>query len=89
MHIGRTRSHYRNCLARLLIATALAYIWVVYLGIHALTSPWQRRIHRRARCDLSLFQLGLRLLAYCLKEGLPHPKGLLAHFTGSLDALNG
>ncbi len=48
-------------LARLLIATALAYIWVVYLGIHALTSPWQRRVHRGDRCNLSLFQLGLRL----------------------------
>ena len=75
LHAGHLKKPDR--LARLLIATALAYIWVVYLGIHALTSPWQRRIHRRDRCDLSLFQLGLRLLGYCLKEGFPIPKGFL------------
>jgi hypothetical protein len=30
-------------------------------------------IHRRHRCDLSLFQLGLRLLDYVLNEDLPIP----------------
>ena len=64
-------------LARLLIATALAYIWVVYLGFHALTPPWQHRMHRGDRCDLRLLRLGMRLLAYCLKENFPIPKGLL------------
>lgn len=31
---------------------------------------WQSRIHRRKRCDLSLFQLGLRLLEHFLNEDL-------------------
>jgi hypothetical protein len=34
---------------------------------------WVAVIHRTTRCDLSLFQLGYRLLAHLLKEGLPLP----------------
>jgi hypothetical protein len=30
-------------------------------------------IHRRHRCDLSLFQLGLRFLDHLLNESLPIP----------------
>jgi hypothetical protein len=40
-------------------------------------STWLKRLHRRARCDLSLFRLGLRLLARCLKDTLPIPEGFL------------
>ena len=76
-HIQATHLNAPERLERLLIATALAYIWVVYLGVQALTEPWRRRLHRSDRCDLSLFQLGLRLLAYCLKEEFPIPPGLL------------
>jgi len=61
-------------IARLLIATCLAYIWIIYLGVkvranHAL----MRQIHRVDRCDLSLFQLGIRYLEYLLNQGLPIP----------------
>src|SRR6266496_3519965 len=48
-------------LSRLLIASCLAYIWLVYLGSLCKKERWQSIIHRRKRCDLSLFQLGLRL----------------------------
>lgn len=60
-------------LSRLLIASCLAYIWLVYLGSLCKKEGWQRIIHRRKRCDLSLFQLGLRLLEYFLNEVLPIP----------------
>jgi hypothetical protein len=30
-------------------------------------------MHRKSRCDLSLFQLGLRVLEHFLKEGLSIP----------------
>jgi len=60
-------------LSRLLIASCLAYIWVVYLGSLCQKDGWQSIIHRRKRCDLSLFQLGLRLLEYFLNEALPIP----------------
>lgn len=63
-------------LARLLIATTLAYWWVTYLGILARREPHRNRFHRTARCDLSLFSLGLRWLAYALRHGAPLPRGL-------------
>lgn len=55
-------------LARLLIATCLAYIWIIYLGALCEDDGWSRIIHRGDRCDLSLFQLGLRLLDHLLNE---------------------
>jgi hypothetical protein len=60
-------------LSRLLIATCLAYIWIVYLGVMCIEKGWVSVIHRRHRCDLSLFQLGLRLLTHFLNEGLRIP----------------
>ncbi len=64
-------------LTRLLIASCLAYIWLVYLGVCALRDDWLQRLHRQDRCDLSLFRLGVRLLARCLKDHVPIPEGLL------------
>jgi DDE family transposase len=64
-------------LCRLLIASCLAYIWVVYLGVCALQDDWMEVVHRTDRCDLSLFRLGVRLLSRCLSEDIPIPKGFL------------
>jgi hypothetical protein len=64
-------------LCRLLIASCLAYLWVVYLGVYAMQDDWMKRLHRQDRCDLSLFRLGLRLLARCLKDHIPIPDGFL------------
>ncbi len=64
-------------LTRLLIVSCLAYLWVVYLGVCALRDDWLKRLHRSDRCDLSLFRLGVRLLARCLKDRSPIPEGLL------------
>lgn len=64
-------------LSRLLIVSCLAYLWIVYLGVCALRDGWLKRLHRQDRCDLSLFRLGLRLLARCLKDLVPIPSGLL------------
>ncbi len=58
---------------RLLIAASLAYLWVLCLGNAAHEDDWLPIIHRRSRCDLSLFQLGLRLLDYLLNHDQPIP----------------
>ena len=58
-------------LARLMIAACLAYIWIIWLGVIAKRDQWRTLIHRVDRCDLSLFQLGLRLLDYFLNNDLP------------------
>ena len=60
-------------LSRLMIAACLAYIWIIYLGAIAMAEGWVKIIHRTGRCDLSLFQLGLRLLEYFLNENLSIP----------------
>ena len=64
-------------LSRLLIASCLAYLWIVYLGVCAVRDGRIKQLHRQDRCDLSLFRLGLRLLARCLKDQHPIPSGLL------------
>jgi hypothetical protein len=64
-------------LSRLLIASCLAYVWLVYLGVCALQEEWRGLLHRRTRCDLSLFRLGVRLLARALKDHIPIPEGFL------------
>jgi hypothetical protein len=72
-HIHKSHISDVQRLSRLLIAACLAYIWMVYLGSLCEKEQWRGIIHRRKRCDLSLFQLGLRLLEYFLNEELPIP----------------
>ena len=58
-------------LSRLMIATCLAYIWLVCWGTQIKQTGKLGLIHRSRRCDLSLFQIGLIWLEHCLNEGLP------------------
>jgi hypothetical protein len=58
-------------LARLMIAACLAYYWIICLGVEAVRKRWHHMFHRKSRCDLSLFQIGLKALDYLLDEGLP------------------
>ncbi len=46
---------------------------MVFLGALALETKLNQIIHRTERCDLSLFQLGLRLLDFLLNNDLPIP----------------
>ena len=72
-HIHKSHMSDVQRLSRLLIAACLAYIWIVYLGSVCENDQWRPIIHRRKRCDLSLFQLGLRLLEHLLNEEMPIP----------------
>jgi len=72
-HIHKSHIAESQRLARLLIAACLAYIWIIYLGALCEKEGWRAIIHRRKRCDLSLFQLGLRILEHFLNEELPIP----------------
>jgi hypothetical protein len=65
-HIHQSHVADPTRLARLLIAACLAYLWIIYLGALCVQDGWINIIHRSDRCDLSLFQLGLRLLDYVL-----------------------
>ena len=55
-------------LARLLIATSLAYLWVQTVAIFARAQNWLAQFHRTDRCDLSAFQIGIRALHYAQRE---------------------
>jgi len=72
-HIHKSHISDVQRLSRLLIAACFAYIWIVYLGSICEKDRWTSIIHRRKRCDVSLFQLGLRLLEYFLNEEMPIP----------------
>ena len=80
-HIHKSHLSDPKRLCRLLIASCLAYLWIVYLGVCATQEDWMQLLHRQNRCDLSLFRLGLRLLARCLKDHIPIPDGFLVPVT--------
>jgi hypothetical protein len=67
-HVHKSHLADPTRLSRLLMATCLAYIWIIYLGALCEHDGWSSIIHRGDRCDLSLFQLGLRLLDHLLNE---------------------
>lgn len=72
-------------ISRLMIATSLAYIWLIYLGEYAMKTTWHKLIHRTDRCDLSLFKLGGRLLKRFLREGIPLPNFSLIMLDNALN----
>jgi hypothetical protein len=72
-HLNKSRIDDPVRLSRLMIAACLAYIWIVFLGTLSILEGWVPVIHRTDRCDLSLFQLGLRLLEHFLNEHIPIP----------------
>jgi hypothetical protein len=72
-HIHKSHIADPQRLSRLLIAACLAYIWMIYLGTLCAKEGWLTIIHRNDRCDLSLFQLGLRTLEYFLNEDFSIP----------------
>ena len=62
-HFHKTRLKNPEKIHRLLIAVALAYIWVLWMGKIAQTDPYYRTgLHRPDRCDWSRFRFGLELL---------------------------
>ena len=64
-------------LARLVIATSLAYLWIHAAAVFAHSQGWVEQVHRSDRCDLGLFQIGLRAIQYALREGLRVPVSFL------------
>jgi hypothetical protein len=67
-HIHKSHLHKPERLARLLLATSLAYLWVHEVAMFAQTQGWVAQFHRTDRCDLSLFQIGLRAMHYARRE---------------------
>jgi hypothetical protein len=70
-HLAHSHLSDPERLSRLLIASCLAYIWMVCLGARVKQKGCVSLIHRGKRCDLSLFQIGLIWVEHCLSEGIP------------------
>jgi len=75
-HIHKSHLNTPERLARLLLATSLAYLWVHEVAMFAQTQGWVAQFHRTDRCDLSLFQIGLRAMHYARREGKRVPMRL-------------
>jgi len=72
-HLHKSHLSNPSRLARLMQAACLAYLWIVYIGLWSFGQELHLVVHRTDRCDLSLFQMGLRVLEYLLDFNLPIP----------------
>jgi hypothetical protein len=70
-HINKSHLSEPTRLARLLIASSLAYIWMIYLGLSVIQAGCTDLIDRVDRTDKSLFRLGLDWLHHLLKWEKP------------------
>jgi len=57
-------------LSRLTLAVALLYVWLVSVGTQAIKHGQRRLVDRNDRRDLSIFQIGWRIIDRCLTNGL-------------------
>jgi len=72
-HLHKSHLSDPKRLARLMIGTCLAYLWIVFLGVKAKQDGWQGRLHLKSRCDWSLFRLGFAWLDELLNRCLELP----------------
>jgi len=75
-HLHKSHLRHPERVARLLLATSLAYVWVHEVAMFAQSQDWVVQFHRTDRCDLSLFQIGLRAMKYAQREGKRIPMRL-------------
>lgn len=67
------QTHLRHAarLSRLTLAVALLYSWLIDVGRKAIKNGLRHWVDRADRRDLSIFQIGLRLIDWRLTHGLP------------------
>jgi len=66
-----THLRYSARLSRLTLAVALLYAWLIDLGRKVIKNGLRQWVDRAERRDLSIFQIGWRLLDWRLTHGLP------------------
>lgn len=66
-------------LSRLMLAVALAYLWLFFLGTVAITTGQRKWVDRTDRRDRSLFTIGRLWLNHLLKLDKPIPIGFLPY----------
>lgn len=69
-HIHKSHLAAPERVARLLLASSLAYLWLIYLGLFVMDHEHIRcLVDRTDRTDKSLFRLGFDWLKYALRRG--------------------
>lgn len=70
-NLHKTHLRHPERVSRLILATAISYIWMLFLGVEVLQDEARRSIiDRNDRRDKSLFRLGLDWFEYALTNGL-------------------
>jgi hypothetical protein len=65
-----TRLCHFQRLSRLTLAVAILYVWLVSVGTQTIHSGDRHLVDRKDRRDLSIFQIGLRIIERCLTNAL-------------------
>lgn len=68
--LEQTHLHHYARLSRLTLAVALLYSWLLDVGRKAIKNGLRQWVDRHDRRDLSIFQIGLRLIDWRLTNGL-------------------
>lgn len=71
--LEHTHLRHPDRLARLVLALALLYVWLVLYGVRLIRAGWRAWVDRRERRDLSLFRIGLDVLQRCFTLIRPPP----------------
>jgi len=65
-----TKLRHFERLSRLTMAVTLLYVWSLTVGVKTIHRGLRELVDRKERRDLSIFQIGLRLIERCLINGL-------------------
>jgi len=64
---------YADRLSRLTLAVALLYVWSISTGAKTIQDSKREQVDRKDRRDLSIFQIGLRIIERLLINSIPCP----------------
>jgi hypothetical protein len=74
-----TMLHHFLRLSRLTLAVALLYVWLISVGGRSIRKGLRQLVDRTDRRDLSIFQIGLRIIERRLTNALPFRVHLVAY----------
>jgi len=69
--LEKTKLCHFQRLSRLTLAVAILYVWIVSRGTQTVHAGKRHLVDRNDRRDLSIFQIGLRIIERCLTNALP------------------
>jgi Transposase DDE domain len=71
--LEKTHLHHFLRLSRLTLAVVFLYLWLISVGTKAIRRGQRRLVDRNDRRDLSIFQIGWRIVDRCLTNALEVP----------------